>query len=141
MSTSILLLDDEVVICDIVKRELRKLLGGEVELIEVPSGTGSEAISLLNNRGKAPHMAFIDIRLNNGLNGFDVIDYLVGRFGKGTTYSVILTGCWEGSPDWDRGVEFLKEGKIQRIIGKWGIGVVIDEIREATSDFSKGRKT
>ena len=134
----VLLLDDESVICDIIKREFRKHPNLKIDFIEVPSGTGHEAIALLNKKERAPDISFIDLRLNNGLSGFDVIDYLVGRFGREGIYCVILTGCWEGSVDWDKGTRFVQEGKVKRLIGKWGIGIVIEELRSILSEFDKG---
>jgi len=123
-----LLLDDESVICDIVKREVGKREGVEPEYLEVPTGTGKEAIELMKKEASPPNLLFIDLRLNNGLTGFDVIDWAVTNFKKDDMKIVILTGCWEGSEDWDKSVSYMNEGKVDALLGKWGIGIVLSEI-------------
>lgn len=137
---STLLLDDEMVICDIIKREISKRKNLQAEFIECPSGTGSEAVKKLKSCKKAPQLLFIDLRLNNGLSGFDVIDEALKLFEKEDMYIAILTGCWEGSEDWDRSMQYLNEGKVDSLLGKWGIGVVLDEIK-GILDLMEGERS
>ena len=122
------LLDDESVICDIIRREIEKNEHLDSEFVEVPSGTGREALEILSRMDSPPDLLFIDLRLNNGVTGFDVIDFCLGRFERSSMYIVVLTGCWEGSEDWDRSVKYLEENKIDSLLGKWGIGIVLSEI-------------
>ncbi len=130
---NVFLLDDELVLCDLLKRALSSREDLDPRYIEVPSGTGCEALKILESIISPPDLLFIDLRLNNGVSGFEVIDKAVKKFDKNEMFIVILTGCWEGSSDWDKSMEYLKEGKVDSIIGKWGIGTVLQEIDSVLS--------
>lgn len=125
----VLLLDDESVICDLIRREIEKREDLQAEYVIIESGTGKEALQVLEALDKAPDLLFVDLRLNNGVTGFDVIDRALEKFPRDKMNITILTGCWEGSDDWERATRYQSEGKVNHLIGKWGIGIVLKKLR------------
>jgi len=141
---NVFLLDDEPVICEVLMKEIRKRKSLNPTITTVPEGTGSAALRVLKSMSeedKEPDLSIIDLRLNNGLTGFDVIDKIIELFGKKSHKIVILTGSWEGSEDWERAMKYLAEDKVDEVLGKWGLGQVLSNIKKFLNRIEVGKET
>lgn len=138
-SLRVFLLDDEPVISQILTREIKSLEIDDLEITEVPEGTGKSAIEKLEElkaQGRQPGLFVIDLRLNNGLSGFDVIDRILELFDREASKIVILTGCWEGSDDWVQSLKYREDGKVDNVLGKWGLGQVLSGFRKILGELA-----